>query len=97
MQMEFKLKSVLIVCTAVVCLFIGLVGIVVPILPGIPFLLLSLVCVASLIPPLRHQLHRQPRVRRFMGRVDAAHNLSLPARIRLLFWASLEAINPRRV
>lgn len=77
-------------------LLLGIAGLALPFLPGFLFLLFAAICFASLSPALRRHMDRHPRMARFFHRVDAGAHLDLPSRIKLAFWASLEAVNPQR-
>ena len=77
-------------------LVLGFVGLLLPILPGFLFFLLAAACFASLSPALNRKLHRQPRVSRFLHRLEAGERLDLLTRMKLTFWAGLEAVSPRR-
>ena len=77
-------------------LALGLLGLLLPFLPGFLFFLLAIACFASLSPALNRRLHRQPRVSRFLRRLEAGEELDPLSRIKLTFWAGLEAIKPHR-
>jgi len=90
------LKTVLIAISGIVLTVLGFIGLALPFLPGFLFLFCAAACFASLFPTLHRTLSRQPRMARFFRHFDAGTELDLVSRIKLAFWASLEAINPQQ-
>ena len=90
------MKPLLLAFAGCVFLLLGIAGLALPFLPGLLFLLFAAICFASLSPALRRHMDRHPRMARFFNRVDAGAHLDLPSRIKLAFWASLEAVTPKR-
>ncbi|MEM9620383.1 MAG: DUF454 family protein [Pseudomonadota bacterium] len=76
-------------------LFLGLLGLLLPVLPGFLFIIVAVALYAMMVPPARRALSRQPRLRRLFERLDHANNLDLLSRCKLAFWASLEAASPQ--
>jgi uncharacterized protein YqgC (DUF456 family) len=56
--MPRKLKGLLLLLAGVACVFVGLAGLVLPIVPGIPILLLGLHLIGVRIPILDRQIQR---------------------------------------
>ena len=77
-------------------LILGLIGLVIPILPGFIFLLLAAACFASLSPQTKLFFKRHPRLAGFFNRLESGADLHWIARIKLAFWAGLEAVNPKQ-
>ena len=77
-------------------LVLGFLGLLLPFLPGFLFFLIAAACFASLSPALNRSLHGQPRVSRFLRRLEAGEQLDPLSHIKLTFWAGLEAVSPRR-
>ncbi len=77
-------------------LLLGLIGLIIPVLPGVLFILLAALVFAAVSPRLRRRLSRNPRFRRLFKRMDHSDNLPFGARCKLAFWATLEALNPPR-
>ncbi len=77
-----------------IALALGLIGLIIPIIPGVLFLLVAALCFGVLSRPVRGHLERNGRMRRLFGRLDAGRHLGLPTRMKLAFWAVLEAANP---
>lgn len=80
----------------IVLLCLGFLGLLLPFLPGFVFMLGALACFASLSPRLRHRLHRQPRISRFLTRLESSAHLPVLPRVKLAFWAGLEALTQKR-
>lgn len=68
------------------CLVIGLVGIVLPIIPGLLFLVVALVIAARHFPAFGARLRRHPALRRHLRRADGFAELGLGGKIRLAGW-----------
>ena len=86
---------------------LGLVGLLIPILPGFLFLILAVVCFPWPSPRLQQRLEGHPgwhRGRRALGRFrrrwQASSGLPALSRVRLAFWlgaeAALKVASPRR-
>ncbi|MEQ9451569.1 MAG: DUF454 family protein [Pseudomonadales bacterium] len=75
---------------------IGLFGLIVPVIPGVLFLLVAMLCFATALPRLRTRLSRSPRFARLFRRMDHSAQLPAVARLKLTFWALLEAVTPTR-
>lgn len=89
------MKSLIVITAGIGATLLGLLGLLIPVIPGILFLLVAAICFASVSPEVRQQLQRFPRFRRLMTRVDSGRGMQLMMRCRLVFWALLEAVNPR--
>ncbi len=89
------MKSIAILVTGVLTASIGVLGLLIPVIPGVLFLLIAALCFATLSPGLRQKMQRNPRLKRLLLRLDAGHGLQLTTRCKLMFWAILEAANPR--
>ena len=85
------IRSILLGCLAALLGAIGLVGLLVPVLPGFLFLLGAGACAAAASPQLRQRLERSPTWRRSRSRWAAARDLSPWQRARLAFWLSADA------
>ena len=79
-------------------LVLGLIGIILPILPGIPLLIAGAFLVACNRPGLRRRLWRDERIRPWVERIEAADATGLAlfdrARLRVLMFVS--AFLPRK-
>jgi uncharacterized membrane protein YbaN (DUF454 family) len=90
------LKTIIALAAGIFLTILGAIGLLVPILPGFLFLLPAAVCFASVSPTLRNRMGQHPRIGRFLHRMDSSRSLDTPGRIKLAFWAGLEAVNPRQ-
>ncbi len=79
-------------------LALGLVGIALPILPGIPLLIAGAFLVASNRPGLKRRLWRHERIRPWVERIEAADatGLALFDRLRLRVLMFVSALLPRK-
>ena len=92
------MKPILLVLTGIIFLALGLVGLLIPVIPGVLFLLLATAVFAQLSPGFRKRMTRNPRLARFFSRMDAGERMGFADRCKMTFYASLEAIvkKPRR-
>lgn len=83
---------VVLVAVGVVCVGIGLVGIVVPVLPTTPFLLLAAACFIRSSPRMHQWLVTHPRLGPYLSFVDGG---GMPVRARrnalLVLWITIGA------
>ena len=70
---------------------LGLIGLVVPILPGFLFLALAAVCFSALSPGFQRRLDRHPAWRGWRLRWRQSRGLPLLRRFQLGFWMTAEA------
>ena len=89
------MKKLVLLIIGFVCLALGFIGMVLPFFPGIIFLLLALLCFAVWSPGLKRRLKRNPRMRQLFLRLDHGDGLHIMDRLKLTFWALLEAANPK--
>jgi uncharacterized membrane protein YbaN (DUF454 family) len=82
------LKRLLLITTGIVLVLLGLVGLVVPVLPGVLFLALAAVCFSAGSPRIRSHLDGHPGWQRFHTSWQRGRSLSLLERTRLAFWLS---------
>lgn len=64
-----------------ICLVLGVIGVILPIIPGIPFLFIAVMFAAKLSPRVELFLHTDPRVSRLKTRLGR-------------FWRSSSALHP---
>lgn len=84
------LKTILLSMTTIVLLILGLVGLLVPVLPGVLLLLGAAFCASAVSPVVRRRLHRNPVLRRFHHRWQVSQGLALCDRLKLMFWLSAD-------
>ena len=62
------------IAIAALCLLVGLVGVVMPILPGWPFLFIGLAILTTVFPGLQklwiRQMRRHPKLRRVLRKIQ---------------------------
>ena len=90
------MKVVVLFLLGCASLVLGLIGLIIPIIPGFLFILIALACFASGFPQMKRSLNRHPRLARFFDRLESGAHLHWMSRIKLAFWASLEAVNPKQ-
>ena len=70
---------------------LGLIGLLVPILPGVLFLVLAAVCFSATSPRFQDRLERHPAWRGWRLRWRESRGLPLLRRVQLAFWLTAEA------
>lgn len=70
---------------------LGLIGLVVPLMPGIVFLAAAACCFGALSPRFQTRLERYPAWRGFNSRWVASRGLPVLRRAQLAFWLTAEA------
>jgi uncharacterized membrane protein YbaN (DUF454 family) len=84
------IKITLLYLLACVFLVLGLIGLVIPVLPGVLFLLGAAICVSCASPRAHRTFSRSATYRHWRRRWDAGAGLSAVDRARLAFWLSME-------
>ena len=72
------------------CMILGFIGLVVPLMPGFIFFAIGTLCLASASPFIARQLAKQPRLGRFLARLETAKDLPLTTRAKVTLWAAAE-------
>ena len=90
------MKNFALIVIAMLLFAIGLIGLVIPIIPGVLFLLLGALVVAAISPRLRARMSRHPRFKRLFARLERGQQLDLFSRCKLAFWATLATLSPNR-
>lgn len=65
------------------CLLLGLIGLVLPIIPGILFLGIAALMLAPYVPALNNWMHRSPHMRRYLAELNALKSLHLRDKLHL--------------
>lgn len=68
------------------CVAVGLAGLILPLIPGLLFLALALIIAARLCPPLGRRLRRHAVFAPYMHRSDHFAGLSLQGKLKFAFW-----------
>jgi uncharacterized membrane protein YbaN (DUF454 family) len=85
------LKRAALALLAVAFTLLGLVGLLIPILPGFLFLILAAVCMSALSPRFERRIARHPAWRGWKLRWRESRGLPFHRRIQLAFWLTAEA------
>lgn len=72
------------------CMVLGFIGLAVPLMPGFIFFAIGTICLASASPFMARQLAKQPRLGRFLSRLETAKDLPLRTRAKVTLWAAAE-------
>ena len=95
------LKRALYTAAAAIALFIGALGLIMPIIPGILFVGLALVLFANASQRFRRRLHASPRTHPYLSRWENSSALPVTDRIRLagllLYAAATDSLAPKDV
>lgn len=64
-----------------ICVMLGFIGLLVPLMPGFFFFALAVICLSSASPRLHKKMLSYPGVGTFLHEIEAARHLELRARI----------------
>lgn len=73
-----------------ICLVLGVVGAILPIVPGILFFGFAALIAAWLFPPLRGVLERQPHLSHYMNATAGFSTLPWRRQVRVVAWLSMK-------
>ena len=76
-------KRILYTLGAVISLAIGVTGLIIPVIPGVLFVVIAVVLFASASRRFRNRLHGSPRTSPYLVRWEASGSLPLGERTRL--------------
>jgi len=76
----------------VLCVMIGLAGIILPVIPGLLFLAFAVVIAARLCPPLGRRLRRHAVFAPYMESSDRFAVLNLPDKVKYAFWFAVKVL-----
>ena len=68
------------------CVAIGMAGIILPVIPGLLFLALAVIIAARLFPPLGRRLRRNATFAPYMDKTDHFTRLSLQGKVKFACW-----------
>lgn len=84
--------KVLALVILLLCVAVGLAGIILPVIPGLLFLGVALVIAARLFPPLGRRLRKSAVFAPYMQRSDHFARLSLQGKLKFAFWFSAKIL-----
>lgn len=76
----------------ILALAIGIVGLLIPIIPGVLFLILAAFCLSAPFPKVRAKFNRHPVARRLAHRWQRTAGLGWVDRFRMLIWSSADLL-----
>ena len=85
------IRTILLYCLGTILLLLGLVGLLMPLLPGVVFLVAAAFCFAAQSPRLQARFERHPAWRGFQRRWQASRGMPALRRARLAAWLTAEA------
>ena len=85
------IRTILLSGLGLVLVVLGLIGLLVPVLPGLLFLGAAVVCFSATSPRLQSRLDRHPAWRGFRRRWREGRGLPALRRLQLGFWITAEA------
>jgi len=85
------IRTVFLSALGILLVLLGLIGLVVPLMPGVVFLAAAGCCFAALSPRFQARLERHPVWQGFSRRWQASRHLPVLRRAKLAFWLSAEA------
>ncbi|MGD2166503.1 MAG: DUF454 family protein [Gammaproteobacteria bacterium] len=88
-HLSVKLLFALVV---IACLALGIIGLLLPIIPGLLFLGITGVLLAPHVPALNDWMRRSPLMSRYMDDAENLRSLEFPDQIRLGFFLSLRML-----
>lgn len=91
-RQRFNLPKIAYLPLIVVLFAVGLLGLLIPVIPGILFLGLGIVVLVKVFPVVRRLMGDPAYLRRAERRVDAMEDMTWRDRGRLAGWMTLEAL-----
>ena len=86
------LKSILLSVATFALLVLGLIGLVIPVIPGVLLLIGAAFCASAASPRVREYLHRNPTMRRAHRRWRASEGLGIIDRLKLALWLGADTM-----
>jgi uncharacterized membrane protein YbaN (DUF454 family) len=68
------------------CVAVGMVGLILPVIPGLLFLALACIIAASIFPPLERHIRRYPSLARYLDKAHGFHGLEMPEKLQFICW-----------
>lgn len=79
-------STLLALCLLLLCVAIGMVGLILPIIPGFLFLMLAALLGARLFPAVERRLGRYPWFRHYLDKTRQFEGLTLRGKAQLAVW-----------
>lgn len=86
----YWLSSLFAAFIILLCLAVGIVGLLLPVIPGLLFLLIAAMLAARLSPALDRRLRKYPQMRRYLDSGHGFLELNWREKIRFIFWLILK-------
>ncbi len=83
---------ILLTVLALACVILGVIGLVIPIIPGVVFLLIAVLLLSRISPRLKRWVRRKPEMNRIHSRFQAMGRLHWGERLRLSFWMAMNGV-----
>ncbi len=90
-SMGWHLK-ILFTVVALFCVMVGLIGLILPVIPGVVFLIVAVLLLSRVSPRLARWVRQKPEMNRAQNRFDAMGRLNWGERVRLCFWMTMSGI-----
>ena len=86
-----KLQKLVYLVIGVVCLMLGVIGLVIPIIPGVLFLMVALYLLSRGSRRIKKFTEKSPRVLLMRQRIDQFGEINVADRVRLAGWMTMDA------
>jgi uncharacterized membrane protein YbaN (DUF454 family) len=90
--LENLTAKVVLASFVVICLVLGLAGLILPIIPGVLFLSIAAVLAARHSPSLESWLRQSPTMTRYLDSADGFERLNLGQKIQFAGWLCLKML-----
>lgn len=84
--------KILFTVMALLCVIVGLIGLVLPVIPGVVFLVVAFLLLSRVSPRLARWAKRKPQLNRLQNRFNAMGRMSWSERFRFSFWVAMSGI-----
>ncbi len=91
-NLKAMLKRALLISLGTLFLFFGIIGLFIPVLPGIVLLIAAAACFSSVSPTFNRWVKQNRRVRYWQSRWQNSAELPFYKRVQLAFWLGIDSI-----
>lgn len=84
--------KILFTVLALVCLIVGMIGIVLPVIPGVIFLIVAMLLLSRVSPRVARWVKQKPEMNRMQDRFDSMGRMRWGERLRLSFWMAMSGV-----